>query len=348
MLEDFLIEYNYQQRTHITNWRVNSVKKLFAIVLTVVMALGSGQLVSAASKQDQLLNIAKEQLGVPYVFGGTSSQGFDCSGYTHFIFKQLGVDIPRTTIQQSYVGDPVSKKNLQVGDLVFFKNTYRKGISHVGIYVGENNFISATSSRGIDIVSLDNSYWGPKYAGARRVGNFSANELFSDLAESHVAFEAVKTLTDDQVINGYTDGSFRPEQSITRGQAAALLNNYLKLDSSNQKSFPDVADSYRFAKDIAAMKKAGIINGFPDGQFKPEETITRGQMAIIIMNAFHLKPNKDQIVQTSQTSGTAQAVVMLSSIDSTNVFDLNTFNTEHSASRADFSIALYSAIQNGN
>lgn len=323
------------------------MKKLLAMMLTVTIVFGSGQLVSAAST-DQLINNAKEHLGVPYLFGGTSEHGFDCSGYTQFVFKQLGVDIPRTTSQQSYAGYAVSKKDLQVGDLIFFKNTYKKGISHVGIYLGDNNFISATSSKGIDIVSLSNPYWGPKYAGARRVAEFSNNELFSDISDNHVAFKAVKTLTDQNVINGYTDGSFRPEQSITRGQAAALLNNYLKLNTGQHNSFPDVGETYRFAKDIAAMKEAGIINGFPDGSFRPEDTITRGQMAIIISNAFNLEPNENQIVHTSQTSGTAQAIVLLSAIDVTNEFKLNTFDSGQSASRADFSIALFSAIENGN
>ena len=107
-------------------------------------------------------------LGVPYVFGGTTAGGFDCSGFTQYVFAKSGIFLPRTADAQFEVGRPVSYSRLQPGDMVFF-TTYADGASHSGIYLGDGKFISATSSKGIAIERLDSSYWGPRYIGARRV-----------------------------------------------------------------------------------------------------------------------------------------------------------------------------------
>ncbi|WP_378953829.1 NlpC/P60 family protein [Pelosinus sp. sgz500959] len=106
--------------------------------------------------------------GVPYVFGGGSPSGFDCSGFTRYVFAQAGIYLPRSADEQYEVGQYVSYSRLQPGDLVYF-TTYEAGASHVGIYLGNGQFISATSSRGIAIARMDSGYWGDRYLGARRV-----------------------------------------------------------------------------------------------------------------------------------------------------------------------------------
>ena len=107
-------------------------------------------------------------LGVPYVFGGTTPYGFDCSGYVRYVFAQAGIYLPRMADEQYECGIPVSTSELVAGDLVFF-STYEYGASHVGIYLGDGEFINASSSQGVSIASLNSSYWGSCYIGARRV-----------------------------------------------------------------------------------------------------------------------------------------------------------------------------------
>jgi cell wall-associated NlpC family hydrolase len=109
-------------------------------------------------------------IGVPYVFGGTSTGGFDCSGYTQHVFAMMGLHIPRTADAQYYAGSRVTKSNMVPGDLVFFQ-TYEPGPSHVGIYLGNGRFVHASSSHGVMVSSLSDSYWSVRYLGAKRLAS---------------------------------------------------------------------------------------------------------------------------------------------------------------------------------
>lgn len=116
----------------------------------------------------RIISGAMQYIGVPYVFGGTTPYGFDCSGYVKYVFAQAGISLPRTADAQYEVGTPVSTYELIPGDMVFF-TTYTYGASHVGIYLGDGNFIHASSSSGVMISSLNSSYWSSRYIGSRRI-----------------------------------------------------------------------------------------------------------------------------------------------------------------------------------
>ncbi len=106
----------------------------------------------------------------PYVFGGSNKRkGLDCSSFTKFIYKQIGVELPRTARGQFLVGIPVNREDLKVGDLVFFR-TYARFPSHVGIYIGNGKFIHFSSHyHGLSISDLEDKYFRRRYLGARRV-----------------------------------------------------------------------------------------------------------------------------------------------------------------------------------
>lgn len=117
---------------------------------------------------DSLVSTANRYIGVPYVFGGSTPDGFDCSGFTSYVFSHNGITLPRMADEQYAVGRKIGRTELIPGDLVFF-STYEPGVSHAGIYVGDDRFISATTSSGIHIDSLNSTYWSSRYIGATRV-----------------------------------------------------------------------------------------------------------------------------------------------------------------------------------
>ena len=123
---------------------------------------------SASTRQTVVAN-AKQLLGVPYLWGGTTPGGFDCSGFVQYVLKQSGISLPRTTTEQVTVGKGITKSDLQPGDLVFLQNTYRAGVSHVGIYIGDGKMIHASSSKGVTISDLSTSYYTQHYHSSRRI-----------------------------------------------------------------------------------------------------------------------------------------------------------------------------------
>ena len=132
---------------------------------------GSGSLlapVQVVGGAAAILTYAGQFVGTPYVWGGTTPRpGFDCSGFTQYVFSHFGIALNRTSQAQYLQGVAVARSELQPGDLVFFQ-TYARGATHVGIYVG-NNVMLDSSNGGVVYENMANSYWAPRYLGARRV-----------------------------------------------------------------------------------------------------------------------------------------------------------------------------------
>ena len=123
------------------------------------------------SKLESIPTLAKQKLGKRYVWGATGPNTFDCSGFTMFTCKQEGINIPRTSIEQSKAGVPVPRYALKPGDLVFFDTSKNKRgyVNHVGIYIGGDKFIHASSAKKkVTITSLESPFYKMRYKGARR------------------------------------------------------------------------------------------------------------------------------------------------------------------------------------
>ncbi len=135
-----------------------------------------------SSFTDRAASLAIEAMslvGIHYKLGGTSPEnGLDCSGLVRYVFREAnGTELPRTSSEISRVGEKIDKKDLQPGDLVFF-NTLKRAFSHVGIYLGDNQFIHAPSSGGaVRVDSMDLAYWKARFNGARRIADAQMQDL---------------------------------------------------------------------------------------------------------------------------------------------------------------------------
>ncbi len=120
----------------------------------------------------QVVDFAKKYLGSPYMYGGSSPRGFDCSGFVKYVYSNFGITLNRTASAQMSNGTPVSRGELQPGDLVFFKKAGSKAsrASHVGLYIGGNQFIHASTSRtGVIISDMNSAYYTTGFVGGRRL-----------------------------------------------------------------------------------------------------------------------------------------------------------------------------------
>ena len=150
-------------------------KIIISSILSLTMLFGilapANTEASASTKSistaENIILEGTKYIGTKYRYGGMSPSGFDCSGFVVYTYKKItGKTLPRSSKGLYGSGTAVQKKNLQKGDIVVF-NTSGRGASHVGIYIGDNKFIHS-ASKGVRIDSLSNSYWGPKYMGAKR------------------------------------------------------------------------------------------------------------------------------------------------------------------------------------
>ena len=153
------------QTIQINNQNSNVNSNISASITTSV----NNNTESINPNMDKAIKLLKEQVGKPYVWGANGPDSFDCSGLVRYIYKNaLGKDIPRVSEDQSKVGQAVSRENLQPGDLVFFDTMDKGKVSHVGMYIGNNECIHAANSKKGVIKSTLTGYYDKKFINARR------------------------------------------------------------------------------------------------------------------------------------------------------------------------------------
>lgn len=161
-----------------SNHNIGWVKKDFVSLTQSVASRNSaknlasrGETTRTFSEHENIINYAKSLQGVRYVWGGSSPNGFDCSGYVKYVYQKFGINLNRTAADQAQQGTYISKANLNTGDLVFFDtNGGHNYINHVGIYIGNGMFIQSSSGAGrVIISSLNEGFYARNYMTARRV-----------------------------------------------------------------------------------------------------------------------------------------------------------------------------------
>ncbi len=315
-----------------------------------------------ASTVDRIVSHARDQLGVPYQWGGTTPRGFDCSGFIGYVYRQVGIDLPRTANGQYSAGTAVSRSNLQKGDLVFFE-TYKPGPSHSGIYIGNDQFVHASSSRGISISKVsDPYYWGPRYLGARRIVNEQeAPEVkqqevvyealpagqYHDVSSSFWARKEIQALGEQGIINGYDQRFFRPNDNVTRAQVAVILARAFDLKpTSYSGNFNDINENFHAYEEVQAVADAGFFGGDANGNFRPNDPFTREHIALVFAKAFELAEASEAIpfkdVDPSRSS--YDAIQRLAASGITGGYNDNTYRPGNTTTRAQLAVFLYRAL----
>ncbi|MCM3766099.1 LysM peptidoglycan-binding domain-containing protein [Neobacillus niacini] len=153
-----------------TTESIKNFQAAYGLPITGKLNEATNTAINHAVVKKKLIQDTNNYLGVPYLWGGVTPRGFDCSGFVYYMFNQHGVNMARNTSAGLYqTGTAIDRARLQPGDLVFFAVNTSGTISHVGFYIGNNQFISATNSKGIDVQPLNVGYWAKYYVGAKRV-----------------------------------------------------------------------------------------------------------------------------------------------------------------------------------
>lgn len=119
---------------------------------------------------EEVVNLAESLVDTPYLFGGNTPEGFDCSGFVQYVYSNAGLSIVRESSEDYFMKKTTKVQTPVAGDVIFFKNTYKSGISHMGIYIGDGEFIHA-SSNGVEVAKLSHNYWDTRFVAFKRFNN---------------------------------------------------------------------------------------------------------------------------------------------------------------------------------
>lgn len=331
---------------------------MIAVLLISAAPIMTSEAEASGATPDQIAEYALKFKGVPYKWGGTTPTGFDCSGYILYVYNHFGISLPRTSAEQFGVGTAVSKSNLKKGDLVFFANTYKPGISHTGIYIGNGNVISA-ESQGISISNINtNPYWAPKYAGAKRLSSVKEavtqtsapkptlpKGQFYDVSTSYWAYNPITNLTMKNIITGYANSEFKPKNAVTRAEAATMIAKSLGIAPVSGTSFSDVSSNHWAYGYINAVYKKGIINGRGNGTYQPDAYITRAEISSLLTKAYAMKASNTSVSFTDIKGHWAEAsIIKVASSNLANGYDDGSFKPNANANRAEFAQFVYNSL----
>ncbi|SEH44185.1 S-layer homology domain-containing protein [Halobacillus karajensis] len=320
------------------------------VAFATVFLLFTPNAFAGQSVRDQVVDIAYQYSDSPYVYGGSSPSGFDCSGYTSYVYGKAGISLKRTSRDQYTQGEYVKRSDLKPGDLVFFGSP----IWHVGIYIGNNKMISAENSTDdIEVASLT-GYWDRNYAGAKRVIKDEPVESaeqkpetlddYDDVAVNYWAADQIEYMSDKGIIEGY-NGSFMPKDDITRGSVAKMMAVALGISPSNNQQFSDVSSSHWASGYINAMAEKGYITGYENGTFDPDADITREEIAAIFHKTFNLSGSTSDFKDVDSNYWAYEEIQSMAASSITTGYTDNTFRPTNDASRSEFTVFLYRAIK---
>lgn len=167
----------YQTFKKIATMSLGLTLTLSAFTSIILEAVSTASAATTTVSGDQIISTGAKHLGVKYKFGGHTPSGFDCQGFTRFVFNKNGINLPSGARNQSKVGNYVSRDKLQVGDLVFFSTTATtkyssssiKRIGHVGIYAGNGKVLHTYGAGGVKYSDINSKWWSSHYVTARRV-----------------------------------------------------------------------------------------------------------------------------------------------------------------------------------